>query len=166
MIFRKAKTEDTEQIWRIILEAKEQMRRLGSLQWQDGYPWFETITGDIGRGWGYVLCRDDRIAAYGAVMFGGEEAYISIDGAWLSDRPYAVVHRLAVAEEMKHRGVAGRFMGEAGKLALENRVYSFRVDTNFDNHYMHKLLEKQGFTYCGEIIYQDGKRMAYEKLLE
>ena len=30
---------------------------------------------------------------------------------------------------------------------------------------MHRMLEKLGFSYCGEILYQRGSRMAYEKLL-
>ncbi len=163
--FRKAAMEETDRIFQIILQAKEQMRRLNSRQWQDGYPAREDIVQDIKNGYGYVFCQDDTVVAYGAISFDGEGAYNSIDGKWLSDLPYVVVHRLAVADEMKQRGMATLFMREVESLSLNNRVYSFRVDTNFDNHYMHKMLDRLKFTYCGEIEFNHGRRMAYEKIL-
>ena len=45
----------------------------------------------------------------GAVLFGGEPAYGSIEGEWLCQPPYVVVHRLAVAQEMRRCGLATRF---------------------------------------------------------
>ena len=56
-------------------------------------------------------------------------------------------------------------MQEVERLALGKGVHSFKADTNYDNERMQHLFEKMGFTYCGTIFYQQGKRMAYEKLL-
>ncbi|MCL2650679.1 MAG: GNAT family N-acetyltransferase [Candidatus Azobacteroides sp.] len=165
IIFRKAVPADIERIWQIILQAKERMRLRGALQWQDGYPAIENITGDIEKGYGYVLCYDNCVIAYAAVVFDGEQAYNSIAGNWLSDQPYVVVHRLAIAEEMTQHGIASLFMGKVEELSRRNGVFSFRVDTNFDNQYMLKILKKSGFTYCGEVFYDSGARMAYEKIL-
>ena len=164
-LFRKAKHPDTERIWQIILQAKEQMRRLNSRQWSDNYPAVENITNDINNGYGYVLCDADAIIAYGAVVFDGEPVYGKIQGKWLTDFPYVVLHRLAVAEEVKNRGVATSYMKEVMKLGKRKGVGSFRVDTNFDNLYMHKMLSTLEFTYCGEVFYDKGQRMAYEKAL-
>ena len=36
--YRKAEPADAERIMEIIRQAQAQMRALGSLQWQDGYP--------------------------------------------------------------------------------------------------------------------------------
>lgn len=165
VLFRKATNADSEWIWQIILQAKEQMRLLGSRQWQDGYPAYDNIVHDIECGYGYVLCIDDRVVAYGAVIFDGEPAYNSIEGQWPDEQPYVVVHRLAVADEMKQRGMASSFMKAVEALSRENGVFSFRVDTNFDNHYMRKMLSTLGFVYCGEIAYQRGARDAYAKKL-
>lgn len=165
MQFRKAEKQDTERIWQIILQAKEQMRLRGSLQWQNGYPSVENIADDIEKGYGYVLCDDDNVVAYAAAVFDGEPAYETIDGKWLTDSPYVVVHRLAVAAEMKQRGIGALFMQETEALARSLNVQSFRVDTNFDNLYMQKILAKSGFTYCGEVMYAGNARMAYEKVL-
>ncbi|MDR3268431.1 MAG: GNAT family N-acetyltransferase [Tannerella sp.] len=161
--FRKAEITDAERIWQIILQAKEQMRRMNSRQWQDGYPSPENITGDIEKGYGYVLCVENGVIAYGAVIFDGEPAYNNIHGKWLTDLSYVVVHRLAVADEVKNKGIATLFMQKVEELSRQKGVRSFRVDTNFDNVYMQKILFAMDFTYCGEIFYDQGVRRAYEK---
>ena len=165
LTFRKATAEDAARIWEIILQAKAQMLRQNKQQWDETYPLPENIASDIRNGYAYVLCNESRIIAYAAVVFDGEPAYNSIDGRWLSEQPYVVVHRLAVADEMKQKGIASLFMQKIEELSRSLGIHSFKVDTNFDNFYMHKMLEKLGFSYCGEISYQRGSRMAYEKLL-
>ena len=164
--FRKATDQDSARIWEIILQAKEQMRLAGKRQWQDGYPAFEDIERDVVSGHGYVLCREDRAVAYGAVIFGEEPAYGTIRREWKTEPPYVVVHRLAVAGEMKQRGMARLFMQNVEDLCRERGVESFRVDTNFDNAYMLRLLETLGFRYCGKIDYAGGERLAFEKRIE
>ena len=166
MTFEKANINDAKRIWQIILQAKEQMRRLNSVQWGADYPTPEIIHNDIAKEYGYVLRNDDQqIVAYGAVVFDGEPAYATIEGEWLDSQPYVVVHRLAVADEAKRQGLAVIFMHETAKLSLQRGIYSFRVDTNYDNLYMQKAIEKSGFVYCGQVYYERGSRMAYAKLL-
>lgn len=121
------------------------------------------IADDITKGHAYVLCRELIPVAYAAVSFDGEPVYWYIDGKWLSSGPFVVVHRLAVADGMKGKGLATLFMQNVEKMSLKKGVTSFRVDTNFDNVSMQKVLEKLGFTYCGEITFQKGRRLAYEK---
>lgn len=106
------------------------------------------------------------VIAYGAVVFDGEPAYDAIEGAWVTGGEYVVLHRLAVADGEKGRGVAAEFMRRTETLARRRGVGSFRVDTNFDNRYMLRLLERLGFVYCGKIVYQSGERLAFEKHLE
>lgn len=102
--------------------------------------------------------------AFAAVSFDGEPVYRDIDGKWLSSDPFVVVHRLAVADGMKGKGLATLFVQEVEKMSLKIGVTSFRSETNSLNVSMQKVLEKLGFTYCGEITFQWGKPMAYEKL--
>jgi len=159
--FRKAVLSDADRIWQIILEAKAQMKRLGSKQWQDDYPTPEIIRRDIDTGYGYVL-EKENVIAYSALVFDGETVYNNIDGAWLNDNPYVVVHRIAVADEAKHQGVAKRFFLETINLCKEKGVTSFRIDTNYDNYYMLRLIDGLGFTYCGIVHYVRGDRKAYQ----
>lgn len=163
--FSLAKSTDLPRIIEIINQAKQQMYREGKQQWNENYPAAEDIANDIKKNYGYVLTFEKKIIAYAAVVFDGEPAYESINGKWLSESPYVVVHRLAVADEMKQKGMAIKVMQEIEKLCAEKDIFSFKVDTNFDNFYMQKVLNKCGFSYCGEIYYLHGTRRAYEKLL-
>ena len=106
LLFRPALPDDLERICTIIRQAQAQMRLRGSRQWQNGYPAAAHITDDIDRGYGHVLCtHTGLVVAYGAVVFDGEPAYAEIDGTWLDQAPYVVLHRLAVAQEVKGQGI-------------------------------------------------------------
>lgn len=163
--FRHSTAEDESRIWQIILQAKEQLRLAGSTQWQDGYPTPSIISEDTNAEKGFVLTENKKIIAYGAISF-YEEAYDHLEGQWLYDAPYIVVHRLAVADEMKHKGVAYYFFSCVEQYAMSKEIKSFRVDTNYDNQFMLKILKKNGFEYCGEVKYRQGSlRKAFEKLM-
>lgn len=165
MTFKQATYDHQDQILEIIAQAKAQMAALGSSQWQDGYPAQSDIARDIDRGYGWIFEQSETVVAYGAVVFDGEPAYDAIEGQWLTRGEYVVVHRLAVADSQKGRGVATEFMRQVQTLARSRNVGAFRIDTNFDNRYMLRMLEKLGFAYCGKIHYQSGERLAFEKQL-
>lgn len=167
LLFRKAEETDIERIWEIIGQAKAQMRRLNSQQWDENYPLLEDIAQDIESGNGYVFCdRNNRVVTYGVISFDGEPAYNDIKGKWSNNLPYMIVHRLAVADEMKRQGMARRFMLQAEDVSREKGIYEFRVDTNYDNQYMLQLIDSLGFNYCGEVSYREDKiRKAFEKSL-
>ena len=50
-------------------------------------------------------------------------------------------------------------------LCIEQQIYSIKVDTNFDNIPMLKILDKLNYSYCGEIFFEGAARKAYEKVL-
>lgn len=165
--FRKASAADAGAIMEIIDFARHKMLDEGRRQWDEHYPALRDIMADIDHGHGYVICRAGRIAAYGAICFDGEPAYGDIDGQWQSnaDEPYMVVHRLAVAGGERRQGLGSLFLQQAWQLMLRQGIRSFRIDTNFDNDAMLGVLEKMGFSYCGEIHYGRGTRRAYEKVV-
>lgn len=165
MILRKATTTDAIAIWEILQQAISQRKLEGSDQWQDGYPNPEVVANDITHGYGYVVEENNQLLGYTAVIFDGEPAYEAIEGKWLSDGDYAVVHRVAVASLAKGKGVATQLFDMIADLARQQRVYSIKVDTNFDNLAMLKIMSKLGYTYCGEVIIRDRPRKAFEKLL-
>ena len=265
LVFRRARPADAARIMEIIRQAQAQMRALGSLQWQDGYPAAADIGHDIacGYGWGFEKPEAEKsteargsdgtgaagfrpetaaarkitdtgeagatgsgadetaatteeatevteetrkaremretqealetlesletrealemretqaakaaaaqaqgnVVAYGAVVFDGEPAYAAIEGAWLTDGDYVVLHRMAVADGEKGRGVATEFMRRVEAMACGRGTGSMRVDTNFDNRYMLRMLGRLGFVYCGKVRYRSGERLAFEKTL-
>ncbi len=170
LIFRQAAPREVPFIMQIIRQAQARMHAAGSRQWQDGYPAPGHISADIGRGCGYVLCRPGArerhaVIAYGAVVFDGEPAYEDLEGEWLTDGPYVVVHRIAVADGERGKGVASEFLRRVEEMARERGVGAFRIDTNHDNRPMLRLLERTGFTPCGKIVYRSGERLAFEKAI-
>ena len=237
LVFRRARPADAARIMEIIRQAQAQMRALGSLQWQDGYPAAADIGHDIACGYGWVFEKPEaekspeargsdgtgaagfrpetaaarkitdtgeagatgsgadetaatteeateeateateetrkaremretqaakaaaaqaqgNVVAYGAVVFDGEPAYDAIEGAWLTDGDYVVLHRMAVADGEKGRGVATEFMRRVEAMACGRGTGSMRVDTNFDNRYMLRMLGRLGFVYCGKVRYR------------
>lgn len=167
MLLRKAKENEISQIWGIVEGAIERRRLDGSEQWQNGYPNLLTIQSDFENGFGYVVVDlDDDIVGYGAIIFDGEPAYNDIKGKWLSSGSYVVVHRLSVSSNAIGKGVAKFFFNAVENLAVGNEVYSIKVDTNFDNFAMLHILNKLGYTYCGEIHFSGNYRKAFEKSLK
>ena len=166
MILRKATITDIPIIWEILQQAIEQRRKDGSNQWQNGYPNEQTIHDDISNGCGYVLVDNELVISYAAIVFGVEPAYNELKGKWLAYDDYAVVHRVAVTNAIKGKGIATHIFTLIEGLCMEQNVFSIKVDTNFDNIPMLKILHKLGYTYCGEVQYNGFPRKAYEKVLK
>lgn len=82
-----------------------------------------------------------------------------------ADLPYGVVHRMAIDDVCKGKGAAPAFFRFAEELCKERDIRSNRVDTDADNRMMQRVLEKQGFTYCGTVCFDNSEKIAFEKLL-
>ncbi len=165
MNLRKATLSELPAIWDILQQAIQQRKEDGSEQWQNGYPNEQTVYDDISNGYGYVLIDDNVVIAYAAIIFGVEPAYNDIKGKWLTDGDYVVVHRVATSNAVKGKGVATRLFKMIEDLCMEEKIYSIKVDTNFDNVPMMKILDKLNYVYCGEIFFSGASRKAYEKVV-
>ena len=165
MILRKAKQTELNQIWEIIQYAIAQRKADGSQQWQDGYPNRDSIQNDINQQYGYVVEENDSILLYAAIIFDVEPAYNNIEGNWLTNGDYVGVHRVAASPLAKGKSIATKFFQMLEDLALTQNVFSIKVDTNFDNIPMLKILDKLGYTYCGEVYFRGSARKAFEKVL-
>lgn len=163
--FRKAEINDRNIIWEIIQQSIERRRADGSTQWQNGYPNADTVESDIAKGFGFVLTIDEVVAVYVALIFNDEPAYSTIEGAWLSDGEFVVVHRVAVSEEFAGQGLVKKLFDYIEDYTKSEGVQSVKVDTNYDNIAMLKILEKQGYSYCGEVVLAGGVRKAFEKII-
>jgi hypothetical protein len=75
------------------------------------------------------------------------------------------VHRVATSNAVKGKGFATYLFKAIEGLCIEQKVYSIKVDTNFDNIPMLKIMDKLNYTYCGEIFFCGASRKAYEKVI-
>lgn len=165
-VIRKSKESDIEAIMAIIADAQAFLRSCGVDQWQDGYPTAEIIANDIAAGHSYVLEQQGVVVATAVISTAGESTYSTIEGRWLNDNPYVVVHRLAVSASVQRTGAARELMLYAQNIALESHLADLRVDTHADNLVMQRLLSDLGYRYCGIITLESGSlRRAYQLTL-
>lgn len=171
MEFIIATTEHLDRMCEITQQAKRQLRGLGLSQWQKGYPSRAVWEQDIEDGCTYLALDDGAVAGVFAFKTDPDPAYEAIDGQWLTDGPYASLHRVCVADESKGKGVAGALFAFAFDLARKQGLPSVRIDTHPGNRPMRRAMEKAGFEPCGEIHLLDGPekgdlRVAFEKVLD
>ncbi len=163
--FRKAELSEIVPIWEILQQAIQRRKEDGSNQWQDGYPNPEVIQKDIEKGKGFVLVDGETIIGYSAVLINDEPAYEKIEGKWLTNGNFVVLHRVAISEKYLGKGLAKMILKYIEEFAVSNNIYSIKADTNFDNIAMMKIFESSGYTYCGEVYFRGSPRKAYEKFL-
>ena len=157
-MIEKATISQLPQIMDLYERARAFMAETGNPdQWGTAYPPEEMIRRDILNEKCYVNSEDDKLCAVFYFAIETDPTYGYIDGAWLNDAPYGVIHRIAVGERGK--GVAA----ECFRFAYE-RCGNLRIDTHEKNIPMQRCLTKHGFQRCGIIYLEDGDpRIAYQK---
>ncbi|MBR6790297.1 MAG: GNAT family N-acetyltransferase [Oscillospiraceae bacterium] len=160
MEIRKAALSDLPRLLEIFEKARTFMRANGNMeQWTGGYPSAEVLTADIEAGFSHVCIDEDEIVATFFFAPGPDPTYAVIyEGAWASDEPYHVVHRIAA--DGKRKGIASFCLQWCAA-----RDAHLRIDTHRDNFPMQKAVEKNGFVYRGIIHLLNGdERLAYERV--
>ena len=168
MEFRQAKISDLDQIVEIIELSKKYLKGTKVDQWQDGYPAKEDLRRDIESGNSYVLTNKDEIIATTVISLDGESTYNSIfNGEWITNEEYIVMHRVAVHDKYKGKGIFKELIKESESLALNKGISSIKIDTHRDNISMQRAVVKNDFKRCGIIYLGDGsERIAFEKVLK
>lgn len=165
---RKAGIEELSDIMKIYDQGRRYMSQEGNpTQWGISYPPCELVEEDISRGATYVCTLDGEIGAVFYFNIGEDPCYYKIvDGEWRNDRAYAVVHRIAVGDEMRRHGVASKCIDYAVARCREAGIYDLRMDTHKENIPMQRFLEKCDFRMCGKVYVEDGsERIAYHKII-
>ena len=172
MKLRLAKKEDIENIMIVINDAKKYLKEQGSLQWNlsDGYPRECDLLKDIENGYCYVLENENKIIGTMSIIVGIDENYNNIyEGKWLTNNPYASIHRIAIKNTHHHLGLGKKMLQLAENIVISKNVYSIRIDTHKINIPMRKTIINAGYAYCGIIKLlrseTDNLRDAYEKVL-
>lgn len=157
--------EELADCYKAVDSGRAFQREQGFVQWTEEYPSLETLRSDITCGKGYAVKVDGAVAGYLCIDFDGEPAYDTIDGAWRTKGPYAVVHRMAFGRAFRGMGLADATFSRIEALCGARGVRNIRVDTDFPNLRMQHVLEKNGFVRCGVIIFQGSEKIAYDKTL-
>ena len=169
MEIRKTCGSDIDSLMEIFCEARRTIATLGIDQWQNGYPSTSVVEEDVARGRSFCVEHEGRVCGT-FVLVDREPTYDVIqDGHWLTgddSRDYIAMHRVAVPVAMRGQGVPRLMIDFAAELARHSGKRSIRIDTHHGNVVMRRMLEKNGFSYCGVIYLENGDaRVAYEKII-
>ena len=158
----KAVKEKATEYYQCIEDARAYHKSMGFEQWHPGYPTQQTIMEDIDNGTGYAFVEDRKTIGYCCIIIGDEPAYHEIEGYWATDRPYAVIHRMAFSAAARGGGLSKTAIQLIKNYCLQNGIKAIRVDTQDENKVMQHILNREGFSYCGLIHFDGGPKLAYE----
>ena len=169
-MIRKSTESDIEIITSIFDEARQTIKKLGIDQWQNGYPSADVLRDDISLAQSYCVEEDNTICGSFAIILTGEPTYEKIfNGEWItgnSNKNYTAIHRVAISVVKRGSGISGKIISFAESVAKSHGHDSLRIDTHQGNVVMRRMLEKNGFQYCGIIYLESGEeRVAYEKII-
>jgi hypothetical protein len=145
MIIRKALKNDLARCLEIYEIARNKMRENGNpTQWGTEYPYDYLIKEDIELGRLYVVDNDGSVEGVFLMEQGPDETYLEIEGEWLNDKPYYVIHRIASSGRVK--GVL-----KAAVDYTKQFCDNIRIDTHEKNIAMQNALSRLEFKPCGTI---------------
>ena len=158
MEIKKSDLKDLDKILIVYQKARDYMKKTNNpTQWGDTRPEAYKIIEDINKGIHFSICDNDSIIACFTFYIGIDPFYNYIEGSWLDDKEYGVIHK--VASDQSHKGIMKLIFDYCFK-----QIKNIRIDTHKDNSTMIHCIKSNGFTYCG-IVYVDDNtpRRAYQK---
>lgn len=165
MKIRHSDNQDIISIMTLVHQAQVYFKEQEIDQWQDGYPDEKRIYDDIALNHSYVL-EDNRVV--GTMYFALEDdpCYKVIEGQWLTNQSYAIIHRIVIDQKYKGKNLAALLLEYAIKECKEKDIKSIRIDTHKDNIPMQRFLKKNDFERCGIIqLESHAYRLAFEKII-
>ena len=167
MLIRRTKENDIKEMMRIVRQAQEYMRSQNINQWQNGYPNEAVFLEDISKEISYVAEEEGKVIGTFAFAVMEEPTYKEIfEGEWKGSSEYAVIHRVAVDNEVKGKGLGGQMVEYAVRECENQNIDTLRIDTHRDNLSMQRMLLKNGFERRGIIYLESGdERIAFEKIV-
>ena len=160
-MIRLATEQDIKYIQAIYKDGRALIASYGSPQWQNNYPLLSVTLSDIEQQALYVY--EDKEILGVMTVFDDEPTYEVIEGQWLSNLPYKVIHRIATKAGHYGKGISQALIEF---VFTDLNARSIRIDTHELNIPMQNLLKKLEFTYCGKIYLNqtsDRMRLAYQK---
>jgi RimJ/RimL family protein N-acetyltransferase len=160
MKIEKVNPSDVDEILGIYSSARRFMRETGNpSQWADNYPSTSVICTDIKEQRLYKITDGSAILGVFCFFIGEEPTYREIyEGEWESAAPCGVIHRVAISDSARGKGISGKIFDYCSSISPY-----LRIDTHRDNTPMQKALEKFGFTRRGIIYLANGdERIAFD----
>lgn len=164
-MIRKAEKRDLDEIMEIVKETVKVMNESGNFQWDENYPLRENFESDIDKEDLYVYCSSEGILGFVCINESEADEYSKLN--WTLSTKAVVVHRIAISIKGRRKGIAGKFIDFAEKIALDNNIKIIKTDTNVVNSVAISLFKKHGFSEIGIVALKSrpGSFVCLEKVL-
>ncbi|MCL2843683.1 MAG: GNAT family N-acetyltransferase [Oscillospiraceae bacterium] len=163
---RPATPGDFDAVWAVLQSGRQYLKDQNLPQWQTGCgPREAEIKERLKAGESYVLILDSVVSGYTMLVPEPDGSPPMSEGAWAPcDTPYVAVHRVAMGEHCRGKGLAGGFLRDMVLIAGALGYRDIRIDTHPDNVIMQKIIQQAGFVRCGtmEKGIPGGTRWAYQ----
>ncbi|EDO8878689.1 GNAT family N-acetyltransferase [Campylobacter coli] len=167
-VIEKATQKDLNSILNITKDALNSMKAMNFNQWDEHYPNEEIFKEDITAQELYLYKEKDEILGFICI----NEKFVSEFYGQIAfkksyDNKAFYLHRLAVKENAKGKGVAQKLLNFCEVHTKKHKKYSLRASTHSKNIPMNSLFKKLNFEFCGAFhipCYED-EFFAYEKIL-
>jgi len=154
LTFRKASINDLESIMLIIKKTIIIMKSENNPQWDENYPTAEKFLHDIESGSLFVKTNENDIPiACICINMDSDPAYSAVK--WSLDKPFYVLHRIAVDPLYRRKGIASSLLSFAEEYVKSNSVNYIRTDTYSQNTGMNKLFRNSGYIFRGEVHFRN-----------
>lgn len=156
----------SDEIFSILHNCKNDLDKQGIFQWTDDYPTLEIVENDIKKG--HLYCAVIENLCVGVISLSDEQEpeYSAITWNDTADK-VLVIHRLAVDPAYQGQGIAKDLMDFAELYGLHNNYSSVRLDAFSANKRVLKFYVNRGYQKRGEVFFP-GRELpfyCYEKLL-
>lgn len=160
MKIERAIAPDISEILDIYASARSFMGKTGNpSQWGNLYPSPRIICADIEARRLFKIVDEGKIYGVFAFFIGEDPTYAKIyGGEWSTPTPCGIIHRVAVHQDARGKGVASAIFGYCEEISS-----NIRIDTHRDNLPMRRALLKFGFKERGIIYLANGdERIAFD----
>ena len=156
----------------ILNDAKNLLKKGGTLQWQQGYPNKENFINDIKENSLYGIYENYNLMCFACFKIGIDNDYINIKNGHWEIKPNnfdLIIHRIAVSKNAHGKNLCVKILNYGILYGKKNHCVSVKVDTHEKNIPMIKCIEKVGFKFKGIVSMStapnDTLRNAYEYII-
>ena len=155
----------TPWIMRTIEACRPILKLHQSGQWQGREPSLKTIENDI-KNHHFLILFEDEQPLGGVAILNNEPAYNSLlEGQWLNEAPYRVLHRFFIDPQFHGRKLSKIFLTFIEEYVWQQGVDNIRLDTHERNLPMRGLMQTMHYQEVGRVILPHaGERLVYHKV--
>ena len=149
----------------IVDETIENMKLYQNIQWCSKYPSLQTFENDILNENLYVFDNKGICIAFIVIDMNEPEPYNGLK--WHSNLPHLNIHRFAVSDSYKNKGIASQLLKYADTLAKNKQIKYIKIDTNSKNIPMINLLLKNKYIETDRVFFRNiiDEFICFDKIL-